>query len=59
MHSPCLSFVLLFAITYMLMSLYSKVVDDIVYEVNCQMITIKEGDVDIGMSFIFLYYLSC
>ncbi|KAJ7276560.1 hypothetical protein B0H12DRAFT_1085491 [Mycena haematopus] len=25
-----------------------KVVDDIVYEVDCAMITIKEGDVDIG-----------
>ncbi|KAL0070720.1 hypothetical protein AAF712_001941 [Marasmius tenuissimus] len=25
-----------------------KVVDDIVYEVDCQMITFKEGDVDIG-----------
>ncbi|KAJ8515054.1 hypothetical protein ONZ45_g7475 [Pleurotus djamor] len=25
-----------------------KVVDDIVYEVDCQMIVVKEGDVDIG-----------
>ncbi|KAN0126839.1 translationally controlled tumor-associated [Russula decolorans] len=25
-----------------------KVIDDIVYEVNCQLITVKEGDVDIG-----------
>ncbi|KAJ7591029.1 Mss4-like protein [Mycena floridula] len=25
-----------------------KLVDDIVYEVECQMITVKEGDVDIG-----------
>ena len=28
----------------------SKEVDDIVYEVDCQMITVKDGDVDIGMS---------
>jgi hypothetical protein len=27
---------------------YSKEVDDIVYEVDCAMVTIKEGDVDIG-----------
>lgn len=27
----------------------SKEVDDIVYEVDCQMIVVKEGDVDIGM----------
>lgn len=26
----------------------SKLVDDIVYEVDCQTITVKEGDVDIG-----------
>jgi hypothetical protein len=26
-----------------------KLVDDIVYEVNCQMITVKEGAIDIGM----------
>jgi hypothetical protein len=59
MHFPCLSFVLLFAVTYLLMSLYSKLVDDVVYEVDCQMITIKKGaDVDIGMSFLFLSYLS-
>jgi hypothetical protein len=25
-----------------------KEVDDVVYEVNCKMITVKEGDVDIG-----------
>jgi len=38
----------------LLMSLYSKVVDDIVYEVDCQLITVKAGaDVDIGMSFFF------
>lgn len=43
----------------LLMSLYSKVIDDIVYEVDCQMITIKAGaDVDIGMSLLFIYYLS-
>jgi hypothetical protein len=41
------------------MSLYSKLVDDIVYEVDCQTMTIKEGaDVDIGMSFPFHHYLS-
>lgn len=27
---------------------HSKEVDDIVYEVDCAMIQIKEGDVDIG-----------
>jgi hypothetical protein len=27
----------------------SKLVDNIVYEVDCQLITIKEGDVDIGV----------
>ena len=27
---------------------YSKLVDDTVYEVDCQMIVVKEGDVDIG-----------
>ena len=43
----------------MLMSLYSKLVDGIVYEVDCQLITVKEGaDVDIGMSFLFHHYLS-
>jgi hypothetical protein len=32
----------------------SKVVDDIVYEVNCQMITIKPGaDIDIGSQLQF------
>jgi hypothetical protein len=37
----------------LLMSPYSKTVDDIVYEVNCQTITIKAGaDVDIGLSFL-------
>ena len=40
------------------MSLYSKLVDDIVYEVDCQTITVKEGDVDIGMYLIFPFYLS-
>ena len=30
----------------------SKVIDDIVYEVDCQLITVKEGaDVDIGQLF--------
>jgi hypothetical protein len=27
-----------------------KEVDDVVYEVTCKMITIKEGEVDIGTS---------
>ena len=58
MHSPCLSSVFLFAITSLPMSLYSKLVDNIVYEVDCQMITVKGADVDIGMSFLsFLFYL--
>lgn len=30
------------------MSVSSKLVDDIVYEVDAKMVTIKEGDVDIG-----------
>jgi hypothetical protein len=29
-------------------SLTSKLVDDIVYEVDCQMQIVKEGEVDIG-----------
>ena len=29
---------------------YSKDVDDVAYEVDCEMIIVKEGDVDIGMS---------
>ncbi|KAI0307173.1 translationally-controlled tumor protein [Multifurca ochricompacta] len=34
----------------LLISFQSKVVDDIVYEVNCQLITVKKGaDVDIGL----------
>ena len=34
------------------MSRQSKVVDDIVYEVDCQNITVKKGaDVDIGQLF--------
>jgi hypothetical protein len=28
-------------------------VDNIVYEVDCALIVVKEGDVDIGLSFIF------
>jgi hypothetical protein len=31
---------------------FSKVVDDIVYEVDCAMIVVKEGDVDIGLHFL-------
>lgn len=53
MRSPCLSsrslrcYVLL-----MLMPLQSKEVDDIVYEVDCQLVTVKKGaDVDIGQFF--------
>jgi hypothetical protein len=45
----------MFAIASLIISLYSKLVDDIVYEVDCQTITIKDGDVDIGMSFLFLF----
>jgi hypothetical protein len=30
-------------------TLHSKLVDDIVYEVDCQLITVKDGDVDIGI----------
>jgi len=49
----------MFAITSLLMSLYRKLVDDIVYEVDCQMIMVKGGaDVDIGMSFLFIFYIS-
>lgn len=34
------------------MARQSKVVDDIVYEVDCQLITVKKGaDVDIGLFF--------
>ena len=29
---------------------HSKDVDDVAYEVDCEMIIVKEGDVDIGMS---------
>jgi len=31
-----------------ILSVSSKLVDDIVYEVDAKMVTIKEGDVDIG-----------
>jgi hypothetical protein len=41
------------------MSLYSKTVDNIVYEVDCQTITIKPGaDVDIGLSFLSIIIFS-
>ena len=50
MHSPCMSS-LSVRCYFLLMSLQSKVVDDIVYEVDCQLITVKEGDVDIGQLF--------
>lgn len=37
---------------FVLMSCQSKLVDDIVYEVDCQMVTVKKGaDVDIGQLF--------
>lgn len=50
MRSPCWS-CLVFVVS-LLMSLQSKVVDDIVYEVDCQTILIKKGaDVDIGLFF--------
>ena len=59
MHSPCLSSVVLFAATSLLMSLYSKLVDNIAYEVDCAMITVKEGaDVDIGLPFLFCFISS-
>ena len=51
MRSLCLSsrFVCCY---FSLMSRQSKVVDDIVYEVDCQLITVKKGaDVDIGLFF--------
>jgi hypothetical protein len=47
--------VVLFAVTLLLMSPYSKPVGDIAYEVDCATITIKKGaDVDIGLSFLSL-----
>ena len=34
----------------------SKVIDDIAYEVDCQMVTIKQGaDVDIGLSLKIMF----
>jgi hypothetical protein len=50
MRSPCMSSRPL-RCYFLLMSRQSKVIDDIVYEVNCQLITVKEGDVDIGQLF--------
>jgi hypothetical protein len=48
MRSPCMSSRSV-RCYISLKSRQSKLVDDIVYEVNCQLITIKEGaDVDIG-----------
>ena len=57
MRSLCLSSVGVFAVTSPLMSLCSKVVDNVVYEVDCATITVKEGDVDIGLSFFFFLLL--
>ena len=51
MRSPCMSSRSVRRY-FLLMSRQSKVVDDIVYEVDCQLITVKEGaDVDIGQLF--------
>lgn len=50
MRSPCMSSRSV-RCYFLLMSGQSKVVDDIVYEVDCQLITVKEGDVDIGQLF--------
>jgi hypothetical protein len=54
MRSLCLSSLGLFAVISLPMSLRSKLVDDVVYEVDCSLITIKEGDVDIGLFFFRL-----
>ena len=56
MHSPCLSSVVLFVVASPLMSPCSKTVDNIVYEVDCAMVTFKEGDVDIGLSFLSILF---
>ena len=59
MRSLCVSPLGLFAVVSFPMSLRSKEVDGIVYEVDCQLITIKAGaDVDIGL-FFFLSLISC
>ena len=58
MRSLCVSSLGLFAVVSFPMSLRSKVVDDIVYEVDCQLITIKAGaDVDIGLFFLSRLFL--
>jgi len=51
MRSPCMSSRFL-RCYFSLMSRQSKVIDDIVYEVDCQLITVKKGaDVDIGLPY--------
>jgi hypothetical protein len=56
MRSPCMSSRSV-RCYFLLMSRQSKVVDDIVFEVDCQNITVKEGaDVDIGQ---FLPLIHC
>ncbi len=51
MRSPCMSSRFL-RCYFLLMSRQSKVIDDIVYEVDCQLITVKKGaDVDIGLPY--------
>jgi len=57
-RSPCSSPVVVFPVTSPLISPCSKVVDNVVYEVDCAMITVKEGaDVDIGLSFLSISLL--
>jgi hypothetical protein len=50
MRSPCMSSRSV-RCYFLLMSRQRKVVDDIVYEVDCQLITVKEGDINIGQLF--------
>ena len=57
MRSLCLSSLGLFAVISLPMPLRSKLVDDVVYEVDCALITVKEGDVDIGL--FFFPFITC
>jgi hypothetical protein len=53
--SSCLGYIDSPVLDYLL--LYRKLVDDIVYEVDCQMVTVKAGaDVDIGASTLVLAF---
>jgi len=48
-HFLCLYSLIPFAVLSLLTSFSSKIVDDIVYEVDCQLIQVKKGaDIDIG-----------